>query len=502
VTTNSGTNTQYEEFKRRYFARPDLFLQECIRWEADEAPTEYQLEIASKIFTEKRVSVRGPHGLGKSTLAAILLHWYALTRDGTDWKIPTTASAWRQLSKFLWPEVHKWARKLNWSIIGRAPYNERTELFTLSLRLNTGEAFAMASDQETAIEGAHADHLLFIFDEAKSIPDKTWDAAEGALATASTEDNPYTKEALALAISTPGSPQGRFYEIQTRKAGFEDWWIRHVKREEAERAGRISPEWAEARRRQWGEESAIYRNRVLGEFSETDAEALIPIEWIEMANQRWEEWKDAGKQGELTEIGVDVGGGGEESDKTVYAYVLDHCIVSQIEERPQGSQLTATMDCANHVAAMLRLPQQMAIIDATGIGAGTLHRLMELRRNAWGFVSQRTTLLSNQTGDFGFVNWRAAGWWLLREWLHPDSPIAICLPPDDELTYELSAPHYELTRSGIKVESKKELRKRISRSTDHADAVIYAIVGPVLIEEAVARAMEEAGGTIIYEGSD
>jgi len=76
------------------------------------------------------------------------------------------------------------------------------------------------------------------------------------------------------------------------------------------------------------------------------------------------------------------------------------------------------------------------------------------------------------------------------------------LPPDDELTYELSAPHYELTRSGIKVESKKELRKRISRSTDHADAVIYAIVGPVLIEEAVARAMEEAGGTIIYEGSD
>ena len=44
---------------------------------------------------------------GKTTIAAWLILWFAPTRDGNpkyeDWKIPTTASAWRQLTKFLWP---------------------------------------------------------------------------------------------------------------------------------------------------------------------------------------------------------------------------------------------------------------------------------------------------------------------------------------------------------------------------------------------------------------
>jgi hypothetical protein len=55
-----------------------------------------------------RVAARGPHGLGKTTLASWVVIWFALTRDGDDWKVITTASAWRQLEKFLWPEIHKW----------------------------------------------------------------------------------------------------------------------------------------------------------------------------------------------------------------------------------------------------------------------------------------------------------------------------------------------------------------------------------------------------------
>jgi hypothetical protein len=184
--------------------------------------------------------VRGPHGLGKTTLSSWVIVHFALTRDGRDWKCVTTASAWRQLAKFTWPEVHKWARRLRWDRVGRAPFSAN-ELLTLNLKLSTGEAFAVASDNPAYIEGAHADHLLYVFDESKAIPGGVFDAAEGAFSNAGGDT---AAEAYALAISTPGEPQGRFYEIHKRQPGLEDWWTRHVTLEETIAAGRVSREWA------------------------------------------------------------------------------------------------------------------------------------------------------------------------------------------------------------------------------------------------------------------
>lgn len=215
------------------------------------------------MISQGRTSVRGPHGLGKTALASWVLLWFALTRDGRDWKVITTASRWRQLTIYLWPEVHKWSRRLRWDLIGRPPFNERSELQTLSLKLMTGAASAVASDNPASIEGAHADYLLYIFDESKEIQAGTFDAAEGAF---SNVGNVAGNEALALAISTPGEPQGRFYEIQARKPGYEDWQVRRVSLEEVIQAGRVGPEWAEQRKQQWGEKSAVYQNKVLGEF--------------------------------------------------------------------------------------------------------------------------------------------------------------------------------------------------------------------------------------------
>ena len=97
-----------------------------------------------------------------------------------DWKIPTTASGWRQLVKFLWPEVHKWSRRINWQKIGRREFTKE-ELLGRNLKLNYGEAFALASNRPELIEGAHADSIMYVFDESKIIPDGTWDSAEGAL---------------------------------------------------------------------------------------------------------------------------------------------------------------------------------------------------------------------------------------------------------------------------------------------------------------------------------
>src|SRR5262245_35243733 len=73
---------------------PAGFVQDCIRWEPGKGATGYQLDNMRSLVEHKRVAVRGPHGLGKTTTNAWIVLWFALTRDaeGADWKLPTTAS--------------------------------------------------------------------------------------------------------------------------------------------------------------------------------------------------------------------------------------------------------------------------------------------------------------------------------------------------------------------------------------------------------------------------
>lgn len=483
--------SRFDKFKQQYYGDPVAFVHDCFDWQREEAPAFYQDEIIGNLPQLKRVAVRGPHGLGKTSLASWVVLWFALTRDGNDWKVPMTASAWRQLTKFLLPEIHKWARRLKWDKIGREPFNTRLELQSLNLKLDTGEAFAVASDQPELIEGAHADHLLYIFDESKAIPDTVFDSAEGAFSG--------TGETFALAISTPGEPVGRFYDIHRRKVGYEEWWTRHVTTEEAIKAGRIDAEWVENRKRQWGESSAVYQNRVAGEFAANDEDSVIPLAWIELANQRWLELTESGEWGTFTSVGVDIGGGGEFSDKTVEALVFDRWKVKELRKFPRGDVDTATMQEAGRTKGILDAyggPSTgsggpKAILDGTGLGAGSYHRLREQGyENAYSFVAAQAAerngeRLRDRTNEFEFANKRSAAWWFMRELLDPVDGEAIALPPDDELTGELTTPKKRITSGAkIQVESKDDIKKRLKgRSTDSADAVIQGLIGPELIEE-------------------
>src|SRR5581483_11776366 len=94
-----------------YHDRPVDYVRDLIRWPAGQGLTDYQAETLTDLVVYGRQAVRGPHGLGKTSTAALAILWFATTRDamGEDWKVPTTASAWGQLIHYLWPEVHKWA---------------------------------------------------------------------------------------------------------------------------------------------------------------------------------------------------------------------------------------------------------------------------------------------------------------------------------------------------------------------------------------------------------
>jgi hypothetical protein len=450
---------------RRYWADPVGFLRDCFDWPEGKGPTPYQEEILSGLPLHKRVAVRGPHGLGKTALNSWAILWFALTREGQDWKVITTASAWRQLEVFLWPEVHKWARLLKWDVLGRPPFTDN-ELLTLNLKLGTGQASAVASDRPALIEGAHADHILYIFDESKTIPEGTFDAAEGAFSGAGEGSS---LEAFALACSTPGEPIGRFYDIHKRKPGFEDWHVRHVSLTEAVAAGRVNESWAEQRARQWGATSAVYLNRVEGEFASSDEDSVIPLAWVEAACRRWD---DEASPGPFVCVGVDVARSG--SDATVLAPRYGWRITEL-----RRTSLEDTMQTTGHVAGVLAKTAGYAVVDVIGLGAGVVDRLRELGYDVIAFNAGEGTTKLDSSGELGFVNKRSAAWWAMREMLDPTAGYPVALPPDDLLIGDLTAPKWRVTSGGrIQVESKDDIRKRLGRSTDSADAVIQAFWVP------------------------
>lgn len=467
-----------------YYHEPVRFALECFTWNRNEGLTSYQTEILGALVRLRKVSARGPHGLGKTALMAIIVLWFSLTRDGAgiDWKIVTTAGAWRQLERYLWPEIHKWANRLIADKIGRPELNVRTELLRLLLKLRSGEAFAAAASDPKKIEGAHADSLLYMFDESKSIMAATFDAAEGAFSGAD-PNGVGLPEAFAVAFSTPGEPSGRFYEIHQQKIGYRDWWVRHVTLAECVAAGRVSPDWAEARKLQWGAESALYHNRVLGEFYSSDEDSVIPLAWAEAAVQRWEDWDDAGRPSRLgvRVTGVDIARGG--AARTVLVVRQGHVVESVTP------LLTAdTMRVVDHIMAGRQTVNEVAVVDVLGVGAGVVDRLRQLRVGVIGFSAGRRTKRMDRSGELGFVSLRALMWWTLRQALDPAFGPTLAIPPDSGLLGELTAPHWWVAPGNkIAVESKEEVIKRIGHSTDIADAVGHSLMAHADFDEPVDR---------------
>lgn len=449
---------------------PVAWARDVIAWPPGQGLTLYQADSLGALPSRRRVAVRGPHGLGKSGMAALATLWFSTTRDaaGIEWKVITTASAWRHLSVYLWPEIHKWARRIRWDVLGRPAFSDVSELLALNLKLVHGAASAVASNKPELIEGAHADSLFYLIDEAKVVPNGTWDAIEGAFSGGRPDGLP---EAFALAISTPGPPTGRFYDIHRRAPGLEDWWTRHVTLEEAIAAGRISREWAEQRRRQWGEDSALYANRVLGEFHASDEDSVIPLAWVEAAVERWHAWNDAGRpplDGRRVR-GVDVARAG--GDSTVIAHRVGPCIDElETHEREDTMRTTARVQTSLGDGAV-------PVVDSVGVGGGVVDRLRELRVPVLAYTGSAKTNVRTRDREHGFKNVRSAAYWRMRELLDPAFDSEIMLPPDDLLLADLTAPTWTETTGlppKIQIEKKEDLVARLGRSPDRGDAVVMA----------------------------
>lgn len=468
-----------QEEVKRYRKDPCAFAREVLHMTL--AP--YQEEVLRNLAELKRVCFRGPHGAGKSGIAAAAVLWFIAVFE--ECKIPTTASAWRQLIEYLWPEIHKWALRADWWRVGLL-VRQGKELMARRLVISSNRfAFALASNDEAKIEGVHSEAVLYVFDEAKTIPIGIWDAAEGALGT--------SEDAYALALSTPGENSGRFYEIQAKRDKFPHWHCVRATLEACIKAGRILKSWAEQQRVSWGENSVMYKRRVLGEFAEDDGDSLIPLAWVEAAHERWHglwqrvrELTESGVDarsaeqtvwGDLSHIGIDPARFGV--DKTGWAFRYGNNV-----KEVNRTEKEDTMQTAGRAVGYMQDNGSVAKIDVNGLGAGVYDRMHELwkmrelrkphdeKEPLIPINTSNATKNRDKSGQMMFNRLRDYLWWNMRELLEDGS---IALPPDEELTRDLVAPKWTTTSSGkIVVESKEEVKKKIDRSPDVGDAVVMA----------------------------
>lgn len=437
-----------------------------------------QIEILEAVRDHPRVAVRSCHGAGKSFIAGQIILWMLYSFQPSI--ILSTAPTWRQVEKLIWKEVRASYRRskvpLGGHLLPKRPEIQiiQDEWYALGLSTNEPERF----------QGFHEENILVVVDEAAGVPEDIFEAIEGVLTS---------EHARLLLLGNPTLIGGTFYNA-FRTPGWrtivisafdtpnftafgitEDdialgAWDQKIKGP-LPNPKLITPAWVADKYEKWGPSSPAYQARVLGQFPSEGEDTLIPLAWIEAAMARWED----AEEGEPVELGVDVARFG--NDKTVIA---TRCGCKVLPLKVYAKQ--DTMETAGATLSEQRTTgATMVKVDVIGLGSGVVDRLREQDCPVTGVnVSEAAVDIEH------FANRRSELWWNLRELLNPNpkaNPEPVALPPDDELLADLSGVKYKITSRGqIEVEKKEDMKKRLGRSPDRADAVVLAFAPLVQYE--------------------
>ncbi len=204
-----------------------------------------------------------------------------------------------------------------------------------------------------------------------------------------------------------------------------------------------------------------------------DAWQVIPSEWIIQAQNRW--LKMPRPDVSLRTVGVDPSRGGD--DETVisrlYGTHFDELVAYPGEVVPDGAT------GARYVSEAMPMNAPV-FVDVVGYGASVYDHLRALE--GLDVTAVNVGAASNdtdKTGRYRFFNLRSEILWKFREALDPASGEDIALPPDTQLRNDLRAPRYSIVSGKIKVEAKEDIKGRLGRSPDRADAVLLAWWGAV-----------------------
>lgn len=416
-----------------------------------------QVRLLESVVEHNQVACKSGQKTGKTTALAILSIWWPLTRYRGYCLI--TAPTFAQVKDPLWKEV--------WRIKTEAERDGYALGGTIATDPSTGwtwpgdrKTFCRTTDRPERMQGISSPNLLVIVDEASGYDPNIWAPLVGNLAGGG----------KLVATSNPTETSGPFFDAFTTKAEF---WRRLTFRSDqtinVTDGRRVIPglatrEWVEERRREWGEQSATYHVRVLGEFPTQGDNAVIPIGVVQEAQRR-----TAATEGRLN-FGVDVARFGD--DETVIRPRRGiHALM------PKVLQGFDNVDVAGEVLKLARELRRdeheipLVKIDSIGNGSGVVDVLSRCEE----IEALAINVAENATAE-GYHRLRDQLWFALGDWLRAGG----CIEDDPRLLSELVAPTYGFdVRGRIQVESKDEIKKRLGRSPDRADGLALAIYEPV-----------------------
>lgn len=217
---------------------------------------------------------------------------------------------------------------------------------------------------------------------------------------------------------------------------------------------------------------ALKKKLLDGDFNvktSDDPWQVIPTEWVELAQQRWRDGQRPDVA--LRCVGLDVSRGGD--DQTVTAKLYHEWFEMHAREGAEIKDGPAAADFAQNVT-MQDEPAPF-YVDVIGVGASAYDSLkMRDGVTAYAVNVASESNARDRTKKFGFANLRSEIHWKLMEALDPNGEHAIALPPDRRVRVDLCAARYKVTKSGIQVESKDDIKKRLGFSPDWGDAIMLA----------------------------
>ena len=403
-------------------------------------PEDWQRKALEAVRDNDRVAIRSGHGIGKTAFLSWLILWWLTTR--TPARIACTANTASQLSDILWAEVQKWYRKLP------EGFQKVLDVKTDRIDVVGADNFAVARtarrENPEALQGFHSPNMLFLIDEASGVDDLIFEVGEGAMST---------DGAKTVMTGNPTRTSGYFYDAFNKVA--DRWFTMKVASGDSTQVGK---NFIEDMKAKYGEESNIFRVRVLGEWPEADDDVIIPMYLLQSAVERKQE------AAETTPVvwGLDVARFG--SDRTALCKRKGNVVVEPVKTWRNKDLMELCGIILNEYETTRWSERPLEIlVDSIGIGAGVVDRLQELDLPARGINVAESSAMRDK-----YSRLRDELWFSAKEWFETKE---CSIPEQEELISDLSKPRFKFTSNGkLKVESKDEMRKRGMNSPDLADA--------------------------------
>ena len=418
---------------------PVLFVESML----DCKPEAWQKEVLESLLSDDKIAIKSGHGTGKTALLSWIILWWLCTKIPT--KIACTANSAHQLNDVLWSEISKWHRNLPDGF--RNLFEFKSDKINL---IGVKDSFAVARtarrEQPEALQGFHSPNMLFIADEASGIDNIIFEVAEGSLST---------KGAKVILTGNPTRSSGYFYDcFHTMKHRWKTFTV------SCHDSQYVNPSFIADMAKKYGEDSNVFRIRVLGEFPESNDDAIIPLHLISEATTR-----DIDPSTDDVIWGLDIARHG--NDRTALAKRQGNTLLEKIKTwKNKDLMETVGIVVSEYEALPYSKRPTEILIDSIGLGAGVADRLQEMNLNCQITAVNVAELPSMQDK---YMRLRDELWFLVREWFESRD---VKIIDDEELVAELTTPSFSFMSNGkIKVESKEQMKKKGHNSPDLADAL-------------------------------